>query len=556
MTSKNFIIIFLVFVIISNGGMGNSQDFQCSKGDERYGICTVVWADGTRYKGEIQGGQMDGHGTIIYPSGSKFTGTFEDNYMIEGTYTWSDGSKYSGTFIENKRDGLGTFYNPKGRIIFYGLWREDALITSLENIESIPNVEWIIKPKYEMIKILNNNLIAVNTGGKRENDEAKGGYWQLVNRKGELISKEKFSKICEFSDDGMANFEIRDDDDYDTIYFGRINSNGKIVSRLPNILNKEWIIKHYTNFNGGRAIIECYKKNNFSHGAGVINTKGEMVVEPKFDKAYAFSEGLAAIKIKEKWGYMDKDGHIIIEPQFEEAGIFSEGIARIGIDSHYGYINKEGRIIIEPRFNLATEFKNGIAKVGIGKYSYIATKFREGFVGKYGYINTTGEFVIDMNYSELGDFEEGLAYFVEDGFFSNHKYGYMDNKGNIIIKPQFDKANDFSDGVAYVEKYEAPNFYGFIKRDGVICFKDEDTFFESGAFREGLNPIFTYGSGKEEYYTKIGFRDKKGNVIIEPIFNQVKFSYNGLIGVNFGWCGDRMGKWGLIKNPLFIKKQD
>ncbi|PSO79918.1 MAG: hypothetical protein BRC51_06045 [Cyanobacteria bacterium SW_12_48_29] len=42
-----------------------------------------------------------------------------------------------------------------------------------------------------------------------------------------------------------------------------------------------------------------------------------MVINPQFDYAGEFSEGLAPIKISDKWGYIDKTGEMVINPQFD-----------------------------------------------------------------------------------------------------------------------------------------------------------------------------------------------------------------------------------------------
>ena len=44
-----------------------------------------------------------------------------------------------------------------------------------------------------------------------------------------------------------------------------------------------------------------------------------------------FTDGLAKVQIDEKYGYIDKTGTMIIEPQFEDAGRFFEGLAEIGV---------------------------------------------------------------------------------------------------------------------------------------------------------------------------------------------------------------------------------
>jgi hypothetical protein len=53
---------------------------------------------------------------------------------------------------------------------------------------------------------------------------------------------------------------------------------------------------------------------------GFISKEGDFIVEPQYDEAYEFCEGLAPVKTGDKWGYIDKEGKFIIEPQFDDAG--------------------------------------------------------------------------------------------------------------------------------------------------------------------------------------------------------------------------------------------
>ena len=68
-----------------------------------------------------------------------------------------------------------------------------------------------------------------------------------------------------------------------------------------------------------------------------------------------------------KWGYINKAGEIIINPQFDGAGEFSEGVAGITISGKMGYIDKTGKIIINPQFESAGEFIDGLARISIDK---------------------------------------------------------------------------------------------------------------------------------------------------------------------------------------------
>lgn len=55
--------------------------------------------------------------------------------------------------------------------------------------------------------------------------------------------------------------------------------------------------------------------------------------------------GLFPIKKDGKWGYIDKTGKVVIEPQFDRAAGFSEGLAFVWIGNKGGWIDKTGNII-------------------------------------------------------------------------------------------------------------------------------------------------------------------------------------------------------------------
>ncbi len=77
-------------------------------------------------------------------------------------------------------------------------------------------------------------------------------------------------------------------------------------------------------------------------------------------------EALADVKNGDKWGYINPKGKFVINPQFDGAWSFSEGLALMNIggkpDRHkivggkYGYINPKGEIVINPQFVHAGPF--------------------------------------------------------------------------------------------------------------------------------------------------------------------------------------------------------
>jgi hypothetical protein len=120
---------------------------------------------------------------------------------------------------------------------------------------------------------------------------------------------------------------------------------------------------------------------------GFIDKTGEMVIEPQFDWAFQFSEGLAVVMVGDeipgKWGYIDRTGEFVIGPEFDPAFIFSEGLAAVRIGSletgRYGFIDKIGQMVIEPQFDIVYPFANGLARVEVDD--------------EFGYIDKTGNYV-------------------------------------------------------------------------------------------------------------------------------------------------------------------
>ena len=53
-----------------------------------------------------------------------------------------------------------------------------------------------------------------------------------------------------------------------------------------------------------------------------------------------------------KWGFIDKTGSFVINPQFDFAWSFSDGLAAVRIGDYetgkYGFIDKTGSFVINP----------------------------------------------------------------------------------------------------------------------------------------------------------------------------------------------------------------
>jgi len=102
---------------------------------------------------------------------------------------------------------------------------------------------------------------------------------------------------------------------------------------------------------------------------GYKRPDGSVHIEPRFEEAKNFSEGLGLVKSTEcgKFAcYVNAEGAIVLRTEYEHAEPFSSGLASVQNSStyKYGYIDREGRVVIPFQFTDAWPFVNGVASVG------------------------------------------------------------------------------------------------------------------------------------------------------------------------------------------------
>jgi hypothetical protein len=100
-----------------------------------------------------------------------------------------------------------------------------------------------------------------------------------------------------------------------------------------------------------------------------------------FSNAEAFSGGIAAVAVKNQWGYISDNGSWIIRPQFQSAGPFNEyGFAVVKVNGGYSLIKKDGKPIFTPKFAFLKHFNRGLYE------------FKEG--DQIGLCDTTGKIIL------------------------------------------------------------------------------------------------------------------------------------------------------------------
>ena len=96
---------------------------------------------------------------------------------------------------------------------------------------------------------------------------------------------------------------------------------------------------------------------------GYKDWKGNVLIQPVYDNAYAFHEDRACVEKDGLLGFIDSKNELVIDYKYDSATSFSEGLAAVSIGEKSGYIDKDGVEVIPMEFDVATGFENGKAIV-------------------------------------------------------------------------------------------------------------------------------------------------------------------------------------------------
>ena len=61
---------------------------------------------------------------------------------------------------------------------------------------------------------------------------------------------------------------------------------------------------------------------------------------PKYNAVLYFSEGLAGVELKGKWGFIDKSGKEVVPLKYEDVTGFKEGLAAVKLNGKWGFIRR------------------------------------------------------------------------------------------------------------------------------------------------------------------------------------------------------------------------
>ena len=298
---------------------------------------------------------------------------------------------------------------------------------------------------------------------------------------------------------------------------------------------------------------------------GLIDKAGKQVLECRYDEIKHFPEAnCAALRVGDNWGLADGLGKVVLKPEWEEVGPLIRDLIPVKRDGKWGYADASGKLVIQPAWDDAWRFSPaGTAVVTIAN----------GRVKKRGFIDKTGSVITPIEWDGainhvaegIGAVRRGLGWALVDktgkvlcepewdmqwrllradlGFLpvrKNDMWGILGLDGKVIADPEWPQMAPAKSGVL-LAKPGAPAI--FIGAGG-------KKVFETGPLDE------IRGSGRPNWFVEVegfsdgrlavcaggkwGFIDEKGAFVIKP-------RWDGIGGFSEGWLAVRSGdKWGFV----------
>src|SRR5574344_484032 len=202
-----------------------------------------------------------------------------------------------------------------------------------------------------------------------------------------------------------------------------INSCSERVKNGEEISN---VFDNVHGFSNGFAAVYLRNKFNF------IDENCNYLSKQWFDYVYNFDDGFARAELENKWNFLNTEGNYLSKQWFDSIYDFNNGFAIVKLENKRNFINKEGNYLSNEWFDYVDDFYDGFARVQLEN--------------KWNFINKEGNYLSKQWFDNADDFYDGLA-----AIKLGNKRNYINIEGKIISEQWFDYTENFDDGFANVK---------------------------------------------------------------------------------------------------------
>lgn len=274
--------------------------------------------------------------------------------------------------------------------------------------------------------------------------------------------------------------------------------------------------------------------------AGVMNTKGKLILNTEYSFISGFNSGLSVVAKGgaydsngtlqgAKFGVVNTKGKLVIPLKYDSLTTINKGNSFLAkADNKYFLIDNKGKTISK-KYSYAEPFDSNIYLIG----KNVSTDATGKMKGTFGLMNAKGKVIKKIQYQEITT----LTYYPTVHNYIVKKddhYGLIDKAGNTLLEIEYDNLES-----SYYGSYSDVNDCMILANKGS----------KTGAFDANGNKVlplkYTYNSdssnGGISYYKgvfivykngKYGALNKKGNKIIDFDYQEIYGDQNNIIARN------------------------
>lgn len=290
----------------------------------------------------------------------------------------------------------------------------------------------VFDKKYVNVGPFSNGYAAVE-------EEPNSAIYTFIDRNGKSLTDQTFRMPYDFSEGyAVVKVDVTGGGHYRYTY---MDTEGKLFGQ-PRYLAA-------TSFSEGYAAVQGNDKNWMVLNKRFVATANNL----PYDEIANFHEGLARVKIGDRYGFIDTLGNLKIAMRDDYCDYyFSEGLCVVKREGRFGYMDMTGKIVIPCRFTYADAFSCSRAVVSE------SAPGESGMITERGVIDHEGNYVVEeKKFDFIETFSEDYAVASKDG-----KKGFIDVNGRVVIPMIYENARSFHEGYAAVR---VDRKWGFLKLD-------------------------------------------------------------------------------------------
>lgn len=267
---------------------------------------------------------------------------------------YEDAGIFSKSLAMINKNGKWGFINTKSEMIIPLEYDDAGGFSEKCGLASVnKNGKWgFINTKNEVIIPLEYD----KAGGFSEKTELarvkKNGKYGFINKQGKYAISSQYDSAYDFYDDVALVMTDKK--------WHLIDKSGKVFKAL----DYEYVFPFREGFAAVATLIEKNKKLSADNiKCGFIDTEGNETIHLQYEMTFAFNDGIAPVKLNDKWGFIDETGKNILYFRYDELSLCNEGMAPVKLNNKWMFIDKDGKQVIAFTYDKADIFVNGLAEV-------------------------------------------------------------------------------------------------------------------------------------------------------------------------------------------------